>query len=514
MRKVSFDGVNYEDADRVPALLLPYQQRWVADQTQVKVCEKSRRVGISWASAAECALLAASSSGMDCWYVGYNREMAMEFIRDVGDWSRLYGEATAEVKEEVFKDEDKDILAFVVKFASGFRVTALSSRPTNLRGKAGYVLIDEAAFHDNLRELLKAALALLMWGGRVAIISTHDGAENPFNELVQEIRAGKRPYSLHRITLDDALSEGLYRRICLRAKKPWSAEAEGEWRESIFKQYGDAAEEELLCVPRNSGGAYLSLALIEQRVFPAPVVRLELDESFALKGEIERKQIIRDWSKEVLVPLLEALPPRLAHGLGGDFGRVSDLTVYAPVTREQTLVRRVPFMVELRNCPYSAQEQILFCLLERLPRFVGASLDATGAGSVLAEAARERFGSRIESVTFSESRYAELFPALKADLEDGLFLVPRDADVVDDLRTVQVINGVPKIPPVRKRGKDGKRRHADAAVAILLAHHASKMDAAEFGYMPVPLRPRDGADPYERPVRAARVGWRSRGGAF
>ena len=44
-----------------------------------------------------------------------------------------------------------------------------------------------------------------MWGGQVIIISTHDGAENPFNELIQDVRAGNLPYSLHRITLDDAL---------------------------------------------------------------------------------------------------------------------------------------------------------------------------------------------------------------------------------------------------------------------------------------------------------------------
>jgi phage FluMu gp28-like protein len=43
----------------------------------------------------------------------------------------------------------------------------------------GKVLIDEAAFHDDLDELLKAAMALTMWGSHVVVISTHDGAENP-----------------------------------------------------------------------------------------------------------------------------------------------------------------------------------------------------------------------------------------------------------------------------------------------------------------------------------------------
>ena len=37
-------------------------------------------------------------------------------------------------------------------------------------------MIDEAAFHDDLPELLKAALAFTMWGGVVRVISTHNGA--------------------------------------------------------------------------------------------------------------------------------------------------------------------------------------------------------------------------------------------------------------------------------------------------------------------------------------------------
>jgi phage FluMu gp28-like protein len=40
----------------VPPILLPYQQAWLADDSQVKVYEKSRRIGISWAEAGSDAL--------------------------------------------------------------------------------------------------------------------------------------------------------------------------------------------------------------------------------------------------------------------------------------------------------------------------------------------------------------------------------------------------------------------------------------------------------------------------
>ena len=183
-------------------VLLPYQMQWINDPTPVRVYEKSRRIGISWSTAAEAALVAAAASGMDVWYIGYNKDMAEEFIRDSADWIGHYQLVAEAVSEEILNDGDKDILTFVIRCASGYRITALSSRPSNLRGKQGYVIIDEAAFHEQLDELLKAAMALLMWGGKVAIISTHDGVDNPFNQLCQDIRGGRKPYALHRTTFD------------------------------------------------------------------------------------------------------------------------------------------------------------------------------------------------------------------------------------------------------------------------------------------------------------------------
>ena len=40
------------------APLLPYQVRWNQDRNPVKFCEKSRRIGLSYADAAEAAMLA------------------------------------------------------------------------------------------------------------------------------------------------------------------------------------------------------------------------------------------------------------------------------------------------------------------------------------------------------------------------------------------------------------------------------------------------------------------------
>src|SRR5271156_5433795 len=181
-------------------VLLPYQVRWIADNSAVKVAEKSRRVGITWAEAADAALSAAATAGMDTWYLGYNRDMAREFVETAGASARQFNKAAHAIEEIALEDERRDLLAYRIRFASGHKIVALSSRPSNLRGKQGRAVIDEAAFHDNLPELLKAAMAFTMWGGAARIISTHNGANSAFNELVNDIRAGRRPYSLPRTT--------------------------------------------------------------------------------------------------------------------------------------------------------------------------------------------------------------------------------------------------------------------------------------------------------------------------
>ena len=110
---------DYDFTRRAPGVMLPYQQRWIADKSQVKVQEKSRRVGLSWAEAADSALEAAASSGQDVWYIGYNKDMAIEFILDVAQWAVHFNEVADAIEcgEEVFKDGDEDKAVRVVRKA-------------------------------------------------------------------------------------------------------------------------------------------------------------------------------------------------------------------------------------------------------------------------------------------------------------------------------------------------------------------------------------------------------------
>lgn len=466
---------------RTPAAFLPYQQKWAADMSPVKLWEKSRRIGASWGEAGEDALLAAAKNGMDVFYIGYTKDMALEFIEDAAAWSRHYQLAASSVEEFIFKESGKDgnereIQAFRIRFASGFKIEALSSRPRNLRGKQGKIVLDEAAFHDDLPGLVKAAIAMLMWGGRVVIISTHNGEESYFNEIITLIRAGKVPYSLHRTTLDDALDQGLYQRICLRLGNAWTEEAQEKWRRDLLDQYGEDAEEELLCIPAKGGGIYLPRSLVEGCMSAdSPVIRLACKTSFAEEPDWRRAAFIAAWCELNLKPHLNYMRQDVLSYLGEDFGRTGDLSVQVPLCEYRNLSYKAPFMVELRNVPFTEQEYVLKYICDRLPRFCGAALDARGNGQYLAERAMQHYGAhRILQVMLSQEWYRENMPRYKQAFEDKTILLSRDGDVLDDHRAVRMEKGVAKVPETWKgKGRDGGQRHGDSAIAGALALYAA-----------------------------------------
>ena len=135
-------------------------------------------------------------------------------------------------------------------------------------------------------------------------------------------------------------------------------------------------------------------------------------------------------------------------------------------------------MVELRNIPFRNQEQVLFYIVDNLPRFTTGAMDARGNGQYLAETASQRYGSRVVQVMLSEAWYRENMPRYKAAFEDGTIEIPKDADVLGDHRAIVLEQGVAKIGE-RRSGSDGKGRHGDSAMAAALAFYASRVEAGE-----------------------------------
>lgn len=484
-------------------VFLEYQQRWFEDESQIMIAEKSRRTGLTWAEAGRNVINAAKPrrrGGCNTFYVGSKQEMALEYIAACALFARAFNElAEADVYEQTFWDDGKqeEILTYMIRFPkTGRKIQALSSRPSNLRGLQGDVVIDEAAFHESLEELLKAALALTMWGNKVRLISTHNGVDNLFNQYIQDAREGKKDYSVHRITLDDAISQGLYKRICYVIGQTWSPEAEKKWRDNLYKNAPnkESADEEYGCVPKKSGGTYLGRVLIEQAMVmdrSIPIVRYEAPEGFMQWTPEMRESEIKAFCLEHLQSLLDELSPDNKHTFGEDFARRGDLTVFTPLATFADLRKRVPFVVELRDLTYEQQKQVMLFITKQLPRLSGLAFDATGNGGYLAEQAALEFGTdMVDQVQLSAGWYQEWMPKLKAEFEAFNIEVPRHQNILDDLLHIKVVNGIPAIDKGRTKDEganDSKsKRHGDFAVSLAMANRATYMDGGEIDWTPVP----------------------------
>lgn len=477
-------------------ILMAHQRAWLEDRSPLKIGEKGRRTGITYAEALDDTIIAASArsaGGDNVFYIGDTKDKGREFIRYVAHFARVVSKELASIQEFLFEDEQpeggsKFIAAYRVTFASGFQVVALSSRPANIRGLQGIVVIDEAAFHQDVAAVLDAVNALLIWGGKIRIISTHNGEDNAFNILIKDTKAGLYDYSIHRIPFSLAVANGLYERVCLLKGEPVTAEGKAEWFNRIVRSYGprqEAREQELEAVPARSSGVYLPRALVQKAQDPTiPIIRWSQPEAWFL--DERRLDQTKIWFADHLKPVLDALDGDQRTVLGQDFGRDGDLSVIL-VAQERAPARwRTAFQLELRRIPFDVQQWLLFAIISSIKRFQQAQLDGRGNGQSHAEAAQQRFGAeRVICVMASVAWYATYFPKYQAALNDGSFLLPAGEDVIADHRLVILKNGSPGMSDGKVKGEDGEFRHGDSAIAAVLANAATIGDVSVYGYQPV-----------------------------
>jgi len=476
-------------------VLMAHQAEWIGDDSTLKICAKGRRTGITFAEALDCTLIAAaqrSGGGQNVFYIPDTKPKGREFIGYAAHFAKTVAGELLTIEDGIFFDQKPDgstkaISSYIIRFASGFRIEALSSRPENIRGLQGTVVIDEAAFHRDVREVIDAVGALLIWGGKIRIISSHNGVSNPFNELIKEAEAGKNGFKVHTYSFGDAVKNGLYQRVCYMKGDDWSQEKENAWEAEIRSAYGNRTakmRQELDAIPAEAEGAALTRVLIESCMSKdIPVIRWDRPDEFKELDDFEREEQALEFCETVLKPLLDRLNTEREHCLGGDFARKGDKTAFMPAEIGTDLVRRACFILELKNIPFDQQRDILFYIMDRLPRLMGGALDATGNGAFLAEKARQRYGECVVEVWLSQKWYSANMPAYIEAFSDKTVLIAKDADVLADHQGLAYVNGIIRIPDDHRTvGADGYERHGDTAPAGALMYFASNQDYIAYEY--------------------------------
>jgi phage FluMu gp28-like protein len=444
-----------------PNFFLPYQRRWIADRSALKIMEKSRQIGMSWAAAYSLVREQAEgrseaqtlSKGVisrtegrlyDAWVSSRDELQAELFIQDCANFAQILNEA-AERVDRALLDDERPLLARSLRFANGRSIHALSSNPNAQAGKRGTRLLDEFALHPAPRELYTIALPGVTWGGRLEIISTHRGSSNFFNELIVEIKQKGNPkkFSHHKVTLEDALAQGFLKK--LKEKLPSDdlrqKMTEENYIEYIRSQCADEAafRQEYMCDPSFAESAFIPLSLILAAQFNTAASPLPAQVSGSLS-------------------------------IGVDLGRTHDRTVIFVLEKigEMLFTRAI---VTLEKTPFAEQEAALDHWASH-PLCRAISIDGSGLGRQFAERALTRYGShRVEMILFSDERKAQLAYELKDAFERRSLRIPDTSALRDDLMSVE--KSYTSTGAIRFSAPRDASGHADHFWALSLAISAS-----------------------------------------
>lgn len=439
------------------ATFLPSQSRWIADTSRLKLAEKSRQIGWSWATAYACVRRTARKGARwDQWVSSRDEMQARLFIEDCKLWTDVLQIGANYFGEQVV-DPDTKQSAYVLRFANERRIHSMSSNPDAQAGKRGGRVLDEFALHPDPRKLWAIAYPGITWGGSLEVFSTHRGSHNFFNQLIREVREGGNPkgISLHRITLEDALNEGLLYKLQQKLPEDDARQDMDEAAYFDFVRAGCVDEEsfqqEYMCRPADDDVAFLEYDLIANCEYAQ-----DADWETIERGELYA---------------------------GIDIGRKRDLTVMWIVERlGDVLYTRA--VIALQNMPKPEQEAILWPWIARCRR---TSIDATGLGIGWLDDAQRRFGEhRVEGVTFTAKTKEALAYPVRGKMQDRTLRIPYDPAIRADLRSVtKQATATGNIRFTAERTPDG---HADRFWALALAVNAAASPSAPIEFQSIGAR--------------------------
>ena len=451
--------------------LLPYQRRWVADKAQLKAIEKSRRIGLSWCEAYDAVMHAAEGAG-NVYYQAFDRAMTRGFIDDCAGWAEYLNLVASAVGQTVIEDGDRQVQGFRIVFDNGKEIVAMTSAPRGFRskGRPGDLgIVDEAAFVADLEEVLKAALAFLVWGGRIHVLSTHNGEGNPFNRLCQDIRDGKQPGSLHKVAFADALGDGLAERVLAVQGRAATPGACAEWAAGIRHLYRHNAAEELDCIPAAGAGNFLAWDTIRRCQHP------DAGKPGLYGGGISYLAIDVARRKHLWV--------------------CSALEIVGDVlwTREMSILRDARF----------SEQRAEVRRMRRFYRTARIGVDQTGMGEGFFEQLQDDHGRHmVAGFLFTLPTKLMLATSLLARAEDVLLRIPQDEDTEADLRSVKRLGGTGG-PPRLVSDESRTDGHADRFWSLAIGCHVAETGPVEFDYVAAPGRRSARLDDGKAPAR----GW-------
>ena len=366
--------------------LYPYQRAWVGDPARFCLGVKGRQIGWTFATTLKHVRRRISKGGLTVW-VSASERQSLEAIEYIKRHNQAVRQAF-EYEEIEFPGIDEKAKQVTYKH-NGARILAMPANPDTIRGYSGDVVLDEFAACKDSTNIWRAALPIASRGFSVDVIATPKGQGGKYWELCRDagvpaLGGAERArwqagvWSVHWCDIQAAVRQGC----------PISID---EARAAAGDD--DYWLQEYCCVFLADAENYIPMELILAAESVEATVELPAGFWDAPHG-----------------PLY----------LGCDIGRKKDRTVFwldeqvgdVLWTRQVTVLERTPFNV---------QREFLFALLPHVAR---AAMDASGLGMQLAEEAAQRFGSKVEAVSFNLENKERMATLAKSQFEERKRRIP------------------------------------------------------------------------------------------
>jgi phage FluMu gp28-like protein len=403
--------------------LYPYQKRWVQDHTRFKIGLQARQTGKTFGTTLELVddcFEAMVKGGRQRWVILSRGERQAKEAMDEGvkRHAKAYSMGFEEAEFDWKGDSGVSYKALEVALPGGSRITALPANPDTARGFSSNVFLDEFAFHHDSRAIWGALFPVISKPGlKLRITSTPNGRNNKFFELWHGV---DDPYSRHKVTIYDAVRDGLERdvdemRKALGDDELWAQEFECEFLDSnsawLTHELISAAEHEKagLVALYQGGPCYVGIDIARRRDLFVIWV-------FELIGDVF-------WTREVIVR---------------------------------------------KNATFSEQDDLLDDVMRRF-RVAKVVMDQTGMGEKPVEDAQRRYGTAtVQGVILSAARGLAIATSARQKFEDRKVRTPAgDLAIRGDFRKIQKIASATGAPRIITSRDDGG--HADRAWAAFMA---------------------------------------------
>jgi len=514
-----------------PALqLLPYQRRWVKDDSQLKIVVKARQIGYSFAASIR-ALLECLKKKTTWIFLSKGERQSRLLMEKVQEHVQSCGILARACESTFF--EGTMIKQLEVRFANGSVIYGLPANPDTARGYTGNVTLDEFAFHTDADKIYSALFPTITRGYSLEVVSTPNGQQGKFYELakaaglvgeveesrsreVEKLGSSSTPkllncstssWSGHRVDIYEAIRQGLSIDLeLLRA----GCNDESAWQQEYCCQFISTAENFIppalvaQCTSAEAAKDFPPLVLASAPRLGLGSVGAALvadqgthggcpyDSEFYLGVDIGRhhdRTVF--WVDCVTVGPSGARPD--AFGPREDGGRAPlGPTAGVAVARLVRTFSNTPFAEQLAFARELLSLRRVGGPLVRQPTDTGgqalplqstgeylirrACIDSTGMGAPLAESLEQEFGARVEPVVFTAAVKEDMAYRVKRRMEQRLDLVPDAPEIA------RAFGAVKKLVTVAGNTRfDAERTdlgHADEFWAKALADLAAEQPAA------------------------------------